>query len=156
MFYQDTTTRDNINTDNIKCNCYCCCHQVMEKMVKEIEELRVKESSAVEEQKKLSRVVRLSTSSSSTSSPSSSLPSMSRLDRGMQRKSGLQVANVQWLSDGFDTHQSFSSHALCVQHHLWPLDLNQHHHYHLVVGIIISISFTIFIIIIAINVKTRP
>ena len=67
MFYQDTTTRDNINTDNIKCNCYCCCHQVMEKMVKEIEELRVKESSAVEEQKKLSRVVRLSTSSSSTS-----------------------------------------------------------------------------------------
>ena len=39
----------------------------MEKMVKEIEELRVKESSAVEEQKKLSRVVRLSTSSSSTS-----------------------------------------------------------------------------------------
>ena len=74
----------------------------MEKMVKEIEELRVKESSAVEEQKKLSRVVRLS-----TSSPSSSLPSMSRLDRGMQRKSGLQVANVQWMSDGFETHQSF-------------------------------------------------
>merc|ERR1719357_1621837 len=32
--------------------------EVMEKMVKEIEELRVKESSAVEEQKKLSRVVR--------------------------------------------------------------------------------------------------
>ena len=79
----------------------------MEKMVKEIEELRVKESSAVEEQKKLSRVVRLSTSSSSTSSPSSSLPSMSRLDRGMQRKSGLQEANVQWLSGGFETHQSF-------------------------------------------------
>ena len=74
----------------------------MEKMVKEIEELRVKESSAVEEQKKLSRVVRLSTSSSS-----SYLPSMSRLDRGMQRKSGLQVANVQWLSAGFETHQSF-------------------------------------------------
>ena len=96
-----------MDTDNIKCNCYCCCHQVMEKMVKEIEELRVKESSAVEEQKKLSRVVRLSSSSPSTSSPSSSLPSMSRLDRGMQRKSGLQVANVQWLSDGTETHQSF-------------------------------------------------
>ena len=79
----------------------------MEKMVKEIEELRVKESSAVEEQKKLSRVVRLSSSSSSTSSPSSSLPSMSRPDRGMQRKSGLQEANVQWLSAGFETHQSF-------------------------------------------------
>ena len=76
----------------------------MEKMVKEIEELRVKESSAVEEQKKLSRVVRLSSSLSSTSS---SLPSMSRLDRGMQRKSGLQEANVQWLSGGFETHQSF-------------------------------------------------
>ena len=107
MFYQDTTTRDNINTDNIRCNCYYCCHQVMEKMVKEIEELRVKESSAVEEQKKLSRVVRLSSSSSSTSSSSSSLPSMSRQDRGMQRKSGLQEANVQWLSGGFETHQSF-------------------------------------------------
>ena len=76
----------------------------MEKMVKEIEELRVKESSAVEEQKKLSRVVRLSTSSSPTSS---SLPSMSRLDRGMQHMSGLQEANVQWLSGGFETHQSF-------------------------------------------------
>ena len=75
--------------------------------MKEIEELRVKESSAVEEQKKLSRVVRLSSSSLSTSSPSSSLPSMSRLDRGMQRKSGLQEANVQWLSGGFETHQSF-------------------------------------------------
>ena len=79
----------------------------MEKMVKEIEELRVKESSAVEEQKKLSRVVRFSTSSSSTSSPSSYLPSISKLDRGMQRKSGLQEANVQWLSGGFETHQSF-------------------------------------------------